>query len=74
MPDLRPMPYYGWTIFQRNSRTEWPIASLVRYRRKDAIQAYKDAYKDRATGERYYAEHIKDGSIRVGKVVVRAVW
>lgn len=73
MPNIRVMPYYGWTIFQRGSRTEWPIAHMIRSRRKDAIEAFKDDFKDRATGERLYAECIKDGSIRVGKVVVGAV-
>jgi hypothetical protein len=70
---MRQMDYMGWTIFIRNSRTEWPIAHLTRYRRKDAIAAYKDDFRDRATGERIYLDRLKDGSIRVGKVVVKAV-
>lgn len=74
MADLRLMPYYGWTIFVRNSRSEWPLAYCVRYRRKDAIAAFKADFIDRATGERIYAENLKDGSIRVGKVVLKAVW
>jgi hypothetical protein len=70
---MRQMPYIGWTIFIRNSRSEWPIGSLVRDRRRDAIEAFKGVFKDRETGERIYREQLQDGSIRVGKVEVRAL-
>lgn len=71
---MREMPYYGWTVFSRTSRSEWPIAFLVRYRRKDAIEAFKNEFEDRETGERIYRQRLKEGSIRVGRVKVEAVW
>jgi hypothetical protein len=70
---MRQMPYIGWTIFSRSSRSEWPIGYFVHGRRRDAIEAFKSGFKDRETGERIYHERLQDGSIRVGKVEVRAL-
>lgn len=69
---MRQTPYQGWTIFARNSRTEWPIAHCVRYTRRDAIGAFKDGFPTPEIADRIFAKWIKDGSIRVGKVIVRA--
>jgi hypothetical protein len=71
---MRTMTAECWCIWQRNSRTEWPLLFTIRFQRKDAIAAYKTElgpyYRDRLDAE--FRRRIKDGSIRVGKCIVEA--
>lgn len=69
---MRTMTAHCWCIWQRYSRSEWPLLVTIRFQRKDAISAYKDEiaqyYRDSIDAE--FRRRIKDGTIRIGKCQV----
>ena len=69
---MRQMPYAGWCIFARNSRTEWPMHFTFRRTRKEAIAAWKAEFMHPERAEAIFGMRVADGSMRVGRAVMQA--